>query len=668
MKKILYAFILLTTGTLLNACHQQEEEATDRSWDSLHLPYLDALSTDSLSSPDQLNAVKKIVKDDMIWWGIQMICHEDQKEENCIQRNINNIKLAEEWCHRQKDNPFIKGKILNKKGIVHIYNHNNQEAVHCFQQALQAFKEAHAYEEVAATYVNIANACYYDNQITEAAENYKRVTFLQDSLQSTRYLSTIHTGLAQINIDLKNYIFAQKHLDVAQEHLSEGSVYDHYYYYLTRGTCYYYQKEYKMAFASLSMGFKHACAIDTLSALIYHASLGEIAVISGQKELAISHIKECDEYLQTHPDIENKTIKFYIASLVADVYMSTGNMQKAEEIIQKLPDEKDVRLVRYLALYYTRRSSHAEQYKEYDKAFEFLKMAHHYKDSIYNDNVINNLLAIEKCYQENTNMLRNNYLWAGIKARTSRNQLRLWGIIGGLSVFLLAMSITIIVIRRRNEHRYHSQMDKISKLRMDVVRNRVSPHFVFNVLGLMLPKFKSSPELQNLADPFINLLRGSLIASNEMSVGFREEVQLVKGYVDVYHKTTGDYPQVVWHDATNGEADTVHVPTMCLQIPIENALKHAFTELTPETRIDVYMMTENERLMIRVVDNGQGYNPGKIVATGRDTGTGLRVLSRTIDLLNKKNAEPIFFSIRNLSNDGRKGTEVKISIPFRYRY
>ena len=125
---------------------------------------------------------------------------------------------------------------------------------------------------------------------------------------------------------------------------------------------------------------------------------------------------------------------------------------------------------------------------------------------------------------------------------------------------------------------------------------------------------------------------------------------------------------VNWHDATNEEANNILVPTTCILIPIENALKHAFPILNEEARIDIYTMCEDNRLMIRVIDNGAGFHPGKVAATGRDTGTGLRVLSRTFALLNLKNNRPIEFSVRNLKTEGNKGTEVKISIPFEYQY
>lgn len=109
------------------------------------------------------------------------------------------------------------------------------------------------------------------------------------------------------------------------------------------------------------------------------------------------------------------------------------------------------------------------------------------------------------------------------------------------------------------------------------------------------------------------------------------------------------------------------VPAMCLQIPVENALKHAFSPITPESRIEVYIKFSDDMLSLHIVDNGRGYNPGLIPQTGRDTGTGIRVLSRTIHLLNARNSRQASLFIGNRT-DGQHGTEVKLNIPRDYQW
>ena len=52
------------------------------------------------------------------------------------------------------------------------------------------------------------------------------------------------------------------------------------------------------------------------------------------------------------------------------------------------------------------------------------------------------------------------------------------------------------------------------------------------------------------------------------------------------------------------------------------------------------------------------------------TGTGIRILYRTIELLNKKNPLPINFDIKDLTSvqEHQSGTEVTVLIPHSYNY
>lgn len=79
----------------------------------------------------------------------------------------------------------------------------------------------------------------------------------------------------------------------------------------------------------------------------------------------------------------------------------------------------------------------------------------------------------------------------------------------------------------------------------------------------------------------------------------------------------------------------------------------------------VYVSRETNGIRITVTDNGRGYLP-QVVSATRGTGTGLKVLYQTIQLLNTKNkSDKIRFNITNRS-DGQTGTEVSVYIPFRF--
>ena len=103
------------------------------------------------------------------------------------------------------------------------------------------------------------------------------------------------------------------------------------------------------------------------------------------------------------------------------------------------------------------------------------------------------------------------------------------------------------------------------------------------------------------------------------------------------------------------------------QIPVENALKHAFPQLTDESLIDIVVNMTDNGLLLQVTDNGRGYNPANVPQTGRDTGTGLRLLTRTIHILNQYNPTQACFEIENMQAP-QKETRMTLFIPHGYRF
>ena len=673
MLKFFHYFIIIMVCGCMYACGKKELPNKISTADSTTKDYCkDYIPHDFIASENDSTArvVKEIVCDTSKWWCMPIVHTNTEDHLRKLEADSIKIEIAKDWCrnHPDKCNDYVVGKIWSKQGKNKILTGDWDLAVSSLEKAYLQFSKTEAYLETTNLCINLAGTYYRSGKIAEAMEFYRRAAFIEDSLRVKTHYVAIQTGIAQAYTDLQNYIIAHQYLDNAKKYLKKAHISELYYYYITRGVCYYYQKKFKMAYASFTVALEYAKNIGLYQEIMCEASLGETALMDNDIELALTHIDDCVKFLKENSMMKNKTLKFYIVSLSADVYMSYGETAKAQQLLEELPSPHEVKMMRYLSLHYQRLTTYAVQNHNYKKAYEMLQVAHRYTDSISNLASINTVIEIGRRYQRDTTLLQQRYMIANLEAKTSHHHMRLIVLVGSLLIITLTSFIAMKMVRRRNEKRIQTQFEQISKLRMDVVRNRLSPHFVFNVLGMMLPKFKQNPDLHQLSELFIDVLRGNLLASNELSILYKEEVRLVKQYVGLYHKVKGNLPIVNWHDATNEEADQLYVPTTCILIPIENALKHAFPELKEGDSIDIYTMCEDNRLMIRVIDNGVGYHPGRVAATGRDTGTGLRVLSRTIALLNLKNSHPIEFQVRNLNKDGNKGTEVKISIPFEYQY
>ena len=112
------------------------------------------------------------------------------------------------------------------------------------------------------------------------------------------------------------------------------------------------------------------------------------------------------------------------------------------------------------------------------------------------------------------------------------------------------------------------------------------------------------------------------------------------------------------------------VPSMSIQIPVENAVKYAFNTESLNPCITISISVEDEELHVLIEDNGIGYKPGTHARDERSTGQGLKILYRTTDLLNTRNIRKMQFSIRDLYSASEKqhGTSVSLIVPLNYNF
>jgi LytS/YehU family sensor histidine kinase len=97
---------------------------------------------------------------------------------------------------------------------------------------------------------------------------------------------------------------------------------------------------------------------------------------------------------------------------------------------------------------------------------------------------------------------------------------------------------------------------------------------------------------------------------------------------------------------------------MIIQIPVENAIKHGLMPLESDKKLQIVVQQNGVGTMIRITDNGVGREKSKGKAAG--TGTGLKLLLQTIQLLNELNPQQIEFGI---TDHQPNGTTVKVLIP-----
>ena len=291
-----------------------------------------------------------------------------------------------------------------------------------------------------------------------------------------------------------------------------------------------------------------------------------------------------------------------------------------------------------------------------------------YDDSLRNIKVHNNIAEMAFRYQQDTTLFKKDLQIAETELKVSQWRNTFLFSIFLFIIVLLAFYSSYLYKKRSRELKYSRQLAIISTLRMEIIRNRISPHFTFNVLNAIIPALGEYKELEPSFRLLIQMLRSNLQASEKMSVSLDEEISLVKNYLQLYLMSHPEQVRINWEIADNIHTDFL-IPSMAIQIPVENTIKYAFTDEIKNPVINIKITFKNENVCIVIEDNGVGIHSDKKLQDERGTGYGLRMLYNTTELLNGRNSQKMVFKIQNINKETRNsGTQVFITIPPGYNF
>ena len=195
----------------------------------------------------------------------------------------------------------------------------------------------------------------------------------------------------------------------------------------------------------------------------------------------------------------------------------------------------------------------------------------------------------------------------------------------------------------------------------------MSYHFFFNALSGLSGESTATETLKSKIKTMLMLLRRSVDNTEQLAIPLSEELEVVKGYIDLMSLRIPK-PFVVNYDIEQEIPMNQMIPAMILQIPVENAIKHGLLPLTGDKILNVKINRYDGGVQLLVEDNGIGYQSSPNRSIG--TGTGLKILYQTIYMLNSQNQYKIEFSIADKISDDQEtvGASVKIRIPDNYSY
>ncbi len=196
---------------------------------------------------------------------------------------------------------------------------------------------------------------------------------------------------------------------------------------------------------------------------------------------------------------------------------------------------------------------------------------------------------------------------------------------------------------------------ELIQAKLDAIKSKLKPHFLFNTLNTIYSSIRSEPDrARNIVLRLSEILRKLLESKGEFTK-LSEEISLLESYLAIEEARFGQGKLKFKKDIENA-ALSYHVPAMLLQPIVENSVKHGISKSISSGEITLIARKNGSNLEIILNDNGIGISQNKL-ASVKKSGFGLSSVEQRLKLLFEND---FTFEINSKINSG---TEVKIFIP-----
>ncbi|MBX7171599.1 MAG: histidine kinase [Pyrinomonadaceae bacterium] len=229
----------------------------------------------------------------------------------------------------------------------------------------------------------------------------------------------------------------------------------------------------------------------------------------------------------------------------------------------------------------------------------------------------------------------------------------------GMGASNIMLYWVIIIISQANIHfrRYREREQSLIQAQLQVLKNQLHPHFLFNTLNAISQLvYENEEEAEKTITKLSELLRLSLKSEQTQEVTLREELDFLRMYLEIQETLMQDRLKIVWR--ITPAALEAFVPNMILQPLVENSIRHGITPRISGGVIKIIATQEERWLTLRICDDGIG-----IKANNKKTkqfGIGVSNTRKRLRHLYGKNHE---FQLKPATEG--EGTMVFLRIPFR---
>ena len=627
----------------------------------------------SLFAPTALNDIQRGLagaKDSMEYYeyllrlaNFYWLSDRPERADTLINRIINFVNRQDNGYYAQHNiystprlNTMMASALSCKAARNHNFHRDPGKTLQFYKESYRLYQHSDNEKELPFVCANIADAYIQLNDIPNAARCYRRALFLVDSLKQPEHSNiTLYMGLAQIYLTLNDFETAKHYYDETERFFDLMLPPMQAYYVNNLGNYYYFRKDYHKAldtFLRLKRVIIKNGMQNNFDMYLCKVNLADVYLNLNQTDSAQHYLDEVEPFFRKNGDPAGI---YYCNTIRIGIATKRGDFNEVRRVANGDKDgEKDVQYSmvnirnRYMRQFY-------EHTNNYRMAYETLKRDQSYTDSLEHNRSNMRSAEIMARFRADTLQLHHDLALEHKNAEIQRAHTMTTGAILTAVVLVLLLIMWYMHTRKKQ---LQNQVN-IMNLKLNNVRNRISPHFMFNVLNNKIVNSgeKEASELMELA----RLIRTNLDMSSQPYMMLDKELEFVQQYIRVERYLLGDDFKFNIDVADDADIAKVKIPSMFLQILTENAIVHGLKGMEGEKRLRIYIARENNLTIISVEDNGPGFNARRALKKG----TGLGIISQTIAVTNERNKQKMRFEISNRedSNNQIIGCKATLKIP-----
>ncbi len=650
-------FTLLTCCLLFMSCYVDHEDVHQRS-DEERAVYVALNDSMTQMKPGALAQIEEQMRkstDSLTWYDYYLMYGRHYLMTSHPDSTLPYAYRTIQFVNRQEySTPRTRGLAATAHNTIASYYyllHQSRDTIFAhYHEAYRLLMESDMKQNLPDISANIADAYVLDGRLPEATRWYRRALFLNDSLGMPESQAlTLYMGLGRIYTSLGDYNQAGDYYRQTSEHLNMMKPNMQSYFLNNYGNYYYFRKDYHKALLTFRQLESHLIkyhAEENFDMYLCKINLADVYLNLNNTDSARYYVTEAEDYFTKH---QVDVGIYYAHTIRIGIALREKNYEAVRRIIQEEKglqvndiDMNNIRN-RYMNHYYA-------AIGDYRRAYSGLQDNIEQEDSTENVRKRMRVSDFMVRFAEDTIRLHHQLALNEQKIENERTKSALWLILGLLIILILSILIWVNQERKRKlQHR----LDMLN-LRLLNARQRISPHFVFNVINSRINKTdqQEADQLMMLA----KLIRTNLDITHNPYITLAEELDFVKQYVDLERILMGEDFDFRMEVPSREVLESITIPSMLIQILTENAMIHGLKNTPGNKLLTIHVETDEVETRISVIDNGPGFD---LQHYGSDRSrTGLNIIRSTIQSINQENKLKMHFHIHN-----DHGCQATITIP-----